>query len=88
MNERYIALSGGIYGHWGVGSSVIEAVANAKRAGAKKRDGCRVFRFWSELPFAPATRPAHEDEADCWVGRDGSCNWIRCEREELSNEGC
>jgi len=84
MNERWIVKSFDpktIGGNWGVGATREEAVANARKAGAKKRDKFRVWRFTSELPFAPIDRGAFNDEADCWVGQDGSTNWIRCERE-------
>ena len=84
MNERYIAISGsGGYGSWGAGPTINDAKRNLHQARGKVR-GLRVFRFTSESPFAPADRDAGEDEADCWVGQDGSVNWIRCEREEVA----
>ena len=82
MHEHYLAITvGDIYGYWGAGGTVDEAVKKMRKAGAKKRDAYRVYRFTSELPFAPSERKATAEEADCWIGRDGSCNWIRCDRE-------
>lgn len=84
MNERFIAVTkGGLYGYWAGGATLEEAVKGLRKAGAKKRAPYRVYKFTSELPFAPAKREATEGEADCWIGQDGSCNWIRCEREEI-----
>jgi hypothetical protein len=84
MNQRYIITSGGLYGHYGSGATLTEATAKWKKAGGKTKEGnYRVQRFTSKLPFAPTNREATEHEADCWIGRDGSTNWVRCEREVL-----
>lgn len=85
MNERYIAMSGdGLYGHWGAGDTAEDARKKLKKAGGKV-EGCILYRFTSELPFAAADKKVADDtEADCWVGRDGSMNWIRCKREEVA----
>lgn len=81
MRERYIARTvGGLYGYWGAGRIEDEAIEKMRKSGAKRRDPYRVYKFTSDLPFAPVDREATEQEADCWVGEDGSCNWIRCER--------
>ena len=83
MNERYIAMTREFYGHWGAGTTIEEAKKNLKKSGGKIKN-CRILKFTSKLPFAPANREANENEADSWIGRDGSTNWVRCEREELS----
>ncbi len=82
MNERFICISmeSSCYGHWGTGDTLEKAKKALRKAGGKVK-GCRVIRFTSDLPFAPVTKlKADETEADCWVGRDGSVNWVRCER--------
>ena len=84
MNERFIAAISNLYGHWGVGTTLGEALTNARKAGARKRDKFRTWQFTSELPFAPPDREATEEEADCWVGQDGSINWVRCDSVRLS----
>lgn len=84
-HELFIARSfDGYGGHWGVGASRNAAVEKMRAAGAKKRDRYKLWRFYSELPFAPTDRDAHEDEADAFVGGDGTVNWIRCERESTA----
>lgn len=81
MNEFFIVTSGGMYGHFGKGTTLKAAVSAWRKAGGRKKDeNYRVTRFTSELPFAPFDRPATEQEADAWVGRHGSLNWVRCER--------
>jgi len=85
MNEKYIvtASQDGLYGHWGSGATVDEALAKLRKAARRrpKKANVRVCRFTSDLPFAPPDREARVSEADAWVGRDGSVNWVRCERE-------
>lgn len=86
---RYIALRGekgvgGIYGFFGEGETVDEALANLKKAAGRRGEGpVHVEEFWSELPFAPKHRTANDDEADAYVCRDGSINWVRCHREVI-----
>lgn len=83
MNERFIVINGdGFYGNWGVGNT--EKMARTKLKKADKKLASVVFRFYSNLPFAPADRKAHGNEADCWIGRDGSLNWLRCKRERIT----
>ena len=84
MHVRYIAMTTGFFGHWGVGGTQAKAVEKMRKSGAKTRDHYRVYRFASELPFAPADREATDLEADCWIGQDGSCNWIRCKRSVVT----
>jgi hypothetical protein len=79
-HERFIAFG---LGYWGTGSTIEKAKKQLRKAGGRLRNGYNIYRFWSEKPFAPSERPANEDESDCWVGRDGSINWVRCEREQL-----
>ena len=87
MNERYIVTSGGLYGHFGSGSTLDEAKKNWRKAGGLKREGnYREQKFVSEMPFAPANRQATKEEADCWIGQDGSTNWVGCERIILTKE--
>ena len=84
--ERFIVQSGGLYGHYGLGETVDVARQNWRRAGGKKKEGnYREFRFYGKLPFAPTDRDAKTTEADCWVNKDGSHTWQRCEREELTD---
>lgn len=81
MHVLHIVVGGkGLYGHYGKGTTLAEAQAAYKKAGGKKRDKQIVHRFESELPFAPFDRDATDEEADAWVGRDGSINWLRCQR--------
>lgn len=82
MHTRYIVSTRGFYGFFGVGETEELARKNLRKA-AKKNVGVKntiVHTFKSELPFAPSTREATENEADAWLGQDGSLNWIRCER--------
>ena len=83
MYERFIVTTTiGLYGHYGYGDTEEQALAECLKAGAKKREPKRVMKFTSEFPFAPTKREAKATESDCWVGRDGSINWIRCDRVE------
>lgn len=82
MNNFYIAISGDFYGYFGNGFTEDEAKKNLRKAGGKIK-GCRIEKFTSELPFVGLDkRQANENEADAWIGKDGSINWIRCERAE------
>lgn len=81
MHEFFIVATietGG--GHFGKGKTLTEAEAALRKAGGKKRAKRIIHRFYSELPFAPFDRPATENEADAWMGKDGSLNWIRCKK--------
>jgi len=83
MHVRFIARSfNGFGGHWGLGDTIAQAIQKMKKAGAKKKDDFTVWQFTSELPFAPTDRDAEETEADVWIDRNGSINWIRCKREK------
>lgn len=87
MHERVIILSRSQYGgNWGAGPTVEAALAKLKEHGGKRREIKRGWRFISELPFAPPDRDATEGEADCWVDRDGTVNWLRCGRTNLTLE--
>lgn len=89
MNSWYIAKTKELYGSYGNGPTAEEAIANMKKAhkgqGRIKKDGFTLFKFTSELPFAPRERTATDGEADAWCGKDGSLNWVRCEREILES---
>lgn len=82
MNLRFIAVIGSGSGYWGAGETKDQAIAKMRKAGCRLADvkKASIYQFSSELPFAPANREAEDDEADCWVGQDGSMNWIRCDR--------
>lgn len=83
--ELYIVTSGGMYGHYGKGATLEEARKAWRKAGGRKAEGnVRELLFISRLPFAPFDRNATEQEADAWIGRDGSINWVRCTREEVN----
>jgi hypothetical protein len=94
MHERFIAVcavSTTLGGYWGSGDTMEQATermmdsgVRAKKHGKAKRE-FRAYRFTSDLPFAPTDREATETEADCWMGQNGSINWIRCDYSELSN---
>ncbi len=83
-HERFIVVScsrEAFGGHWGQGETLDEAVENCRKAGGRKRDDYRkVWRFTSELPFAPVDRDALSSESDAYVGQDGQMYWKRCER--------
>lgn len=81
MNERFILIG---LGYWGAGDTVEKAKSQLRKAGGRLKDGFNIYRFSSDKPFAPSTRDATDTEADCWIGRDGSINWIRCERELIN----
>lgn len=90
MNERYLVIGrprgrGEYGGRWGSGETAKAATLNYRKAGGSTaKDVSKMFRFTSELPFAPTDREATDAEADCWVGGDGAINWVRCEREEVT----
>jgi hypothetical protein len=87
MHTRFIIMS---YGHFGVGATLDEAIVNHKKArrgqGRLPKDAkVLAFKYESPLPFCPVTetRDATEDEADAWVGRDGSTNYVRCSAQQI-----
>lgn len=89
LNERFIVMvpDAAQYGWFGNGDT-LESAERAARAAARRPTAARwkarrVYRFTAALPFAPYDRDATENEADAWVGRDGSINWVRCDREKL-----
>ena len=79
----------GLYGYWGGGTTIDTAFRNAVTASGKtarmlrRQGGLRIKVFTSDLPFAPCERDATEDEADAWMGQDGSLSWVRCDRHDL-----
>ncbi|MBW3597554.1 MAG: hypothetical protein KY475_09800 [Planctomycetes bacterium] len=83
MNERFLVIgSDGSYGGaWGSGATQDEATDNDFRAAGA--GNAKVYRFTSDLPFAPADRDATDDEADAWVDEYGGTSWVRCDREEV-----
>lgn len=89
---RYIVSTVGLFGYWGRGETLDEAMENLKRAArgsrerVTKKSQLRINKFTSDLLFAPVDRLAEDDEADCWVGKDGSLHWIRCERELIRDD--
>lgn len=89
MNERYIAVSNdtGYSGNFGYGDTIDHAKKNLRKAGGRIK-GCRIAKFTSALSFVEIgnKREAGANEADAWIGRDGSVNWVRCEREWLESE--
>lgn len=80
MNRRFICMSAG---YWGGGETVSEALGKLKKCSGKMPKDFVVTMFESELSFAPSDRVALDGESDCWVGKDGSMNWVRCERTQL-----
>lgn len=89
MHERFIAsyFNWEIGGVWGVGDTLDEARENMVKCAKgkwkhKARENCIVWRFYSELPFAPSDRDATEQESDCWFN-EGTVSWRRCERERI-----
>ena len=85
MHEFFIVTSGGFYGHYGKGSTLAEAQRAWRSAGGKKRGNAYAeVKFTADLPFAPYTREANEDEADAWVDQMGTLRWVRCEMEYIT----
>ena len=82
---RYIVLSysnGG--GEYGIGDTMQEAMREFHQAGGKSKQIRFIYKFTADVPFAPSSQPvARDDQADAWVGRDGSVSWIRCRREQI-----
>lgn len=78
-NEFWIVMDAGMYGQFGKGATQNDARTAYRKAGGKGRK-VRIQQFESDKPFAPFDRQATEDEADAWVGEDGSTNWVRCKR--------
>lgn len=81
MYSFFIVMSGGIFGHYGKGTTIEAAQKAWRKAGGRKKDGgYRELEFASELPFAPFDRAANENESDAWVAQDGSIMRLRCDR--------
>jgi hypothetical protein len=79
--ERWLVTTGGMFGHFGSGATRDEAAKNWRKAGGRKTEGnYREQQFRSSLPFAPAGRAATPEEADAFISRDGTTNWVRCQR--------
>lgn len=87
-HERFLVMQSddGCYGYYGIGTTRAEAVKQYRSGGGDGRKRLHVWWFFSELPFAPPERDATDQESDMWLGRDGTQNWIRCEREQLSDK--
>jgi hypothetical protein len=85
LYEQFIFMSGGVFGRWGVGSTLQQAIDNWKSAGGKNSDsGLRYYRFSSEFPFAPAGRDALQGEADAFVDQtSGDLVWSQCELDPV-----
>jgi len=75
MNKHFIVMDASC---WGGGETIEKATKNFKKAGGRKV--IKLFRFTSELPFAPSNRDATEDEADAYVTRYGELVSIRCQQ--------
>lgn len=100
QHVRFIAkTTDGLYGHFGYGDTEADALRNLKKAGGeitktktkwnykpKRGYALIVYKYTSDLPFAPNNREALENEADCWVDQSGATNWIRCEVETIRHE--
>tara|TARA_Y100000310_G_scaffold342397_1_gene445492 strand:- start:2908 stop:3183 length:276 start_codon:yes stop_codon:yes gene_type:complete len=67
-------------GDWGVGETEEIAKSKISKRELRRAHHVNVCRFVSDLPFAPADRPANENEADAWVTRHGGLCYIRCEQ--------
>lgn len=92
MYIRFIAVTiGQPYGYYAYGDTIPESVTKLWKISKKKKLDAKKYRVWkfrSELPFAATSkRKADENEADCWIGQDGSISWVRCEREEVISGG-
>lgn len=86
MNERYVVVgrsktAGG--GSYGFGPTLKEASRKFSESGGDSDVKAVVYKFRSELPFAPANCEAREDEADAYVNQIGQVHWLRCEMEKL-----
>jgi len=68
--------------YWGVGDTEEIAKEKAIKAGAKKKDSFDCRMYTSELPFAPPSRPANENEADLYVDDMGGICSLRCNEHE------
>lgn len=86
MHERFIAIEGLQFGgEWAMGDTAEEAQKRLKtRTKRSKVYRTQLWRFWSELPFAPTDREATKEEADAYMTGDGSLCSIRAEREMVS----
>ncbi len=85
---KFIAVTGdGVFGFYGNGVSEETAIATLRKAAKKKiaMSKIKIVKFTSELPFAPSDREATAEESDAYISKDGSVNWVRCEREWLGD---
>jgi len=88
MYERFIAIANLQFGgEWAMGDTAEEAQKRLKtRVKRSKVYATKLWRFWSELPFAPTDREATKEEADAYMTADGSLCSIRAEREMITDE--
>ncbi len=84
MHERFIAVSSasGFSGHWGSGNTEMGALENLRQQKPSPAP-IVMWRFFGDLPFAPADREAEDNEADCWAGSHSLFS-LRCQRERVS----
>lgn len=95
MFTRFMAVTNdGVYGHFGCGDTLEEALKTLKASGGeirkrgdsfapKKGYALTAYKFTSEYPFAPYDREATEEEADCWVNDMGNICSFQCQREKV-----
>lgn len=75
-NLYYLVVS---MGYWGGGKTLKEAKENHRKAGGNLRGLHFVHSFKSDLPFAPPSREATEQEADAYITNQGGMCYVRCE---------
>lgn len=80
MYQYFIVTS---HGYFGGASTLKEAKDKHDSIAGEPVDKIIVFRFMSELPFAPSDREAKEDEADAYMDQYGMLYWIRCKKEKI-----
>lgn len=82
MNRRFILVSDG---YWSIGETLCEAYGALKKVCGSHSKFFIAHMFESDLPFVPVglSRMALDGESDCWMGRDGSLNWVRCDHTLL-----
>lgn len=86
MFYRYLILSD--RGYWGGGDTQTAALAKLKNQGTHKPSGkILVLEYTSEFPFVPFSevREPRPDEAEAYVGGDGSTWSLRCQKKEVYN---
>lgn len=85
MHVKYIttAYNAGAI-HYGYGDTLEQSITRCRKAtGVKKKLDMRSYKFESELPFAPQSRKATENEADAWFAADLYLHWERCNKIDL-----